>query len=88
MNMNSPITVSATEANRSLSRLLREVARGRRVVITSHGRKVAVLSPADEPEKPTREQRLAALERLKQSWATQEHVTVGPWTRDELYERD
>jgi prevent-host-death family protein len=84
--MNAPIRVSATEANRSLSRLLREVARGRRVEITSHGRKVAVISPADEA--PTREQRLAALERLKESWATQEHITIGPWTRDELYERD
>ena len=82
-----PITVSATEANRSLSKLLREVARGKRVVITSHGRKVAVLSPT-EPEKPTREQRLAALEELKKTWATQEHITIGPWTREELYERD
>ena len=40
--MDMPITVTATEANRSLSRLLREVERGKRVVITSHGRKVAV----------------------------------------------
>ena len=81
------ITVTATEANRSLSRLLREVAGGKRVVITSHGRKVAVMSPA-ERERPTREQRLAALEKLKETWATQEHITIGPWTREELYERD
>ena len=40
--MNLPITVTATEANRSLSKLLREIARGKRVVITSHGREVAV----------------------------------------------
>ena len=81
------ITVSATEANRSLSKLLREVARGKRVVITSHGRNVAVMVPADQ-EGPTREQRLAALAKLKKRWATQEHITIGPWTRDELYERD
>ena len=85
--MNQHITVTATEANRSLSRLLREVARGKRVEITSHGRKVAVLSPAIQ-EGPTREQRLAVLEKLQQSWATQEHITIGPWTREELYERD
>ena len=82
-----PITVTATEANRSLSRLLREVAGGKRVVITSHGRKVAVMSPAEE-QGPTPEQRLAALEKLKQRWSTQEHITIGPWTREELYERD
>ena len=81
------ITISATEANRSFSKLLREVERGKRVEITSHGRRVAVLSPAGQ-EGPTREQRLAALEKLKESWATQEHITIGPWTRDELYERD
>ena len=85
--MDMPITVTATEANRSLSRLLREVAGGKRVVITSHGRKVAVMSPAEEM-RPTREQRLAALEKLKETWATQEHITIGPWTREDLYERD
>ena len=85
--MEMPITVTATEANRSLSRLLREVERGKRVVITSHGRKVAIMSPAEE-QAPTREQRLAALEKLKERWATQPHITIGPWTREELYERD
>ena len=85
--MDMPITVTATEANRSLSKLLREIARGKRVVITSHGREVAVMSPAEMPG-PTREQRLAALEVLKKRWATQEFVTVGPWTKDELNQRD
>ena len=85
--MDMPITVTATEANRSLSKLLREIARGKRVVITSHGREVAVMTPADQSG-PTREQRLAALAELKQVWATQEHRTIGPWTRDELNERD
>ena len=85
--MDMPITVTATEANRSLSKLLREVAQGKRVVITSHGRKIAVMQPPELP-KPSREERLAALEKLQQRWATQEHVTIGPWTREELYERD
>lgn len=80
-------TVTATEANRSFSKLLRAVQRGEKVEITSHGRKIAVLSPA-ELEGPSREQRLKALEKLKKRWAEQEFVTVGPWTREELYERD
>jgi prevent-host-death family protein len=80
-------TVTATEANRSFSKLLRAVERGERVEITSHGRTVAVLAPA-EMEVPSREQRLKALEKLKKRWATQPHVTIGPWTREELYERD
>jgi prevent-host-death family protein len=66
---------------------LREVARGKRVVITSHGRKVAVMEPAEKP-RLSREERLAAVEELKRHWATQEHITIGPWTREELYERD
>ena len=80
-------SVTATEANRSFSKLLRAVERGEKVEITSHGRKIAVLSPA-ELEGPSREQRLAALEKLKKRWAEQTPITVGPWTREELYERD
>ena len=85
--MNMHITVSATEANRNFAKLLREVGRGVRITVTSHGRKVAVMAPVEQPG-PTREQRLAALEKLKETWATQEHITIGPWTREELYERD
>lgn len=80
-------TVTASEANRSFSKLLRAVGRGEKVEITSHGRKVAVLAPAEEAI-PTREQRLAALDKLKKRWAEQEFVVVGPWTREELHERD
>jgi prevent-host-death family protein len=85
--MDQPITVTATEANRSFSKLLREVDRGKRVVITSHGRKVAVMEPVEKP-RLTREERLAAVEEMKRHWATQKHITIGPWTREELYERD
>ena len=80
-------TMTATEANRSFSRLLDAVKRGERVEITSHGRKIAVLSPAELPG-PTRAQRLASLEVLKERWAKQPHITVGPWNRDELNARD
>lgn len=39
-------TVSATEANRNFSRMLREVEGGARVTITKDGKPVAVLAPA------------------------------------------
>ena len=79
-------SITASEANRSFSKLLRAVEQGERVEITSHGRKVAVLAPIDQ-DTPSREQRLKALEKLKKRWATQEFKVVGPWTREELYER-
>lgn len=79
-------SVTASEANRSFSKLLRAVEQGERVEITSHGRKVAVLAPVEQ-DMPTREQRLAALEKLKKRWAKQEFKVIGPWTREELYER-
>ncbi|TAN50917.1 MAG: type II toxin-antitoxin system prevent-host-death family antitoxin [Rhodospirillales bacterium] len=38
--------ISAADANRSFSKLLREVQGGEAVTVTSHGRPVAVISPA------------------------------------------
>ncbi len=40
-------TVSATEANRQFSRLLRDVESGGRVTITKDGRPVAILTPIE-----------------------------------------
>jgi prevent-host-death family protein len=88
--MNMHITVTATEANRSFSKLLREVAKGKRIAITSHGQDVAVLAPAEraEDKEAAREKRLEALAALQKQWAKQPHITIGPWTRDDLYDRD
>jgi prevent-host-death family protein len=60
-------TVTATEANRSFSKLLRAVERGERVEISSHGRIVAIMAPAETPA--SRETRVEAIEKLKQRWA-------------------
>jgi prevent-host-death family protein len=81
------ITFTASEANRSFSKLLRLVKEGAPVRITSHGQTVAVVKPPEQ-EEDTRERQLKALAVLKKRWATQENVTVGPWTREELYERE
>lgn len=81
-----PKRITATEANRSFSRLLRAVERGERFAITSHGREVAVLQPAeDEDAAEKRRQNLAEhLKELRQ----RKFTVIAPWTRAELYDRD
>ena len=85
--MNMHITVSATEANRNFAKLLREVGLGKRITVTSHGNPVAEIVPTKD-EAAAREKRLAALAALQKDWAEQPHITIGPWTRDDLYDRD
>jgi prevent-host-death family protein len=85
--MDMPITVTATEANRNFAKLLREVGRGKRVTVTSHGNPVAEIIPKRDAA-ASREKQLAALAELKKEWAEQPHITIGPWTRDDLYDRD
>lgn len=75
--------ISAADANRSFSRLLRRVREGRSVVVTSHGQPVAKLVPISKYDNKTaRGARAALLTRLR----AEPVVDVGSWTRDELYE--
>lgn len=76
-------TVSAADANRNFSHLLRGVREGRTYVVTSHGKPVAKIVPADEQETSTAG-RQALLARL----AKKPIVQIGRWTRDELYDDD
>lgn len=73
--------VTAAEANRRFSQLLRDVGEGHSVIITSHGRPVARLTPASA--KGSEEAKLELLKRLRQQPA----MNMGRWTREELYER-
>ncbi len=84
------LTVTAAEANRSFSKLLRAAKEGKRVTITSHGEPVAELGPigAAARHAAERERRKQAQEALMAHLEAQTPVVVGPWTRDELYERD
>lgn len=84
------LTVPATEANRSFSKLLRAAREGVRIIITSHGEPVAELGPVNHSHiEDARQQRMrTAQERLEARWATQEPVVIGPWTRADLYDRD
>ena len=75
-------TVSAADANRKFSLLLREVREGRSYVVTSHGKPVARIVPAGKPEQTAEGARSSLLSRLKK----QRTVRASRWTREELYE--
>ena len=74
--------VSAADANRRFSELLRTVKKGRSVVVTNHGKPVAKITPIVEDERAAEGARSALLARLRRGRA----VDAGRWTRDELYD--
>jgi prevent-host-death family protein len=74
--------VSAADANRRFSELLRTVKRGRSVLVTSHGKPVARIVPVVEDDRTMASARSALFARLR----AERVVKVGRWTRDELYE--
>jgi prevent-host-death family protein len=76
--------VSAAQANRSFSHLLRGVREGHSYVVTSHGRPVARLVPAGRHDEVAAGARSALLARLER----QPIIDPGRWTRDELYQDD
>ena len=73
--------VSAAEANRRFSRLLRTVREGRSYIVTAHGRPVAKIVPAGTSDRTMARARATLLDRLR----TQPVVEVGRWTREDLY---
>ncbi len=75
-------SVSAADANRRFSELLRGVKRGRGFVVTSHGRPVARVVPIEEQERSMEGARSALFARLRRQRA----ANRGRWTRDELYD--
>ena len=76
-------TITASEANRQFSAVLRDVADGHRVLVTSRGKPVATIEPVRPKSRATMS---AAKRRLL------EHLDAMPvqgarnWTRDELYD--
>jgi prevent-host-death family protein len=76
-------SISAADANRHFSALLREVSRGARITVTSRGKPVATISAADPGERRERAAaRRALLSRLRATTVSGART----WTRDELYE--
>jgi prevent-host-death family protein len=79
-------SITASEANRNFSEVLRKVEHGESIAVTRHGRTVARIVPATmqaDEHQARADRRQAYLERAAQRPVMQ----IGPWTRDELYER-
>lgn len=74
--------VSAADANRRFSEMLRVVKTGRSVLVTSHGKPVARIVPVKGEERAVKGARAALFARLR----TERAVRSGRWTRDELYD--
>lgn len=75
-------TVTAAEANRKFSELLRKVREGRSYVVTSHGKPVARIVPAAGDDGV----RARARESLFARLSAQKTIKIGRWARDELYD--
>jgi len=73
-------TVTATDANRNFSGLLRDVASGESILIVSRGTPVATMIPVDAKHAVT-----AAKETLLSRLAGQKATGERDWTRNELY---
>jgi prevent-host-death family protein len=74
--------VSAADANRMFSRLLRAVREGGSYVVTSHGKAVARILPVRHDDGVARRARAALVKRLRSGAV----VNIGRWSRSELYE--
>lgn len=75
-------TVTAQDANRHFSALLRKVAQGQEVVVTSRGTPVARMLPVANGQALRPAARAALLAHL----AAQAPAGARSWTRDELYD--
>lgn len=74
--------VTAADANRNFSTILRRVREGETFVVTSHGRPVAQIGPADEESRAREIARDALIRDLRD----RPIIKAKPWTRDDLYE--
>ena len=74
--------ISAADANRNFSKLLREVREGKSYVVTSHGRPVARIAPVTE--QPSSTAKAALLAHLAARPVRRR--PIGRWKRDELYD--
>ena len=74
--------VSAADANREFSKILRQVREGETITVTSRGEPVAVIAPIGEAARPGQEAaKVALLNRLRA-----QPPAGATWTRNELYE--
>ena len=74
--------VSASDANRSFSKLLRDVQQGASYVVTAHGRPVARIIPFTSADAAKATARAELWRRI----GSQPVQDIGHWTRDDLYD--
>ena len=75
--------VSAADANRNFSQILRRVKEGRTYVVTSHGNPVARIVPAKQGGALTRAAKSALMARLRSEPV---QIIGQRWSRDDLYD--
>lgn len=75
-------TVTAADANRQFSKVLREVAHGETITVVSRGRPVATISPSQPGNAQRQQAKLSLMVRLRMQAASGRR----DWTRDELYD--
>ncbi len=75
-------TVTAADANRHFSRVIREVTQGEAFVVVSRGKAVATIGPAQKMDAERQRAQTALLGRLRK----QSSIGARNWTREELYE--
>ena len=78
------VAISAADANREFSKLLRRVREGQSITITSHGRPVAKLVPVG-PEDRVRAAAWDALMKRLKTQTRRNHIPRD-WTREDLYD--
>jgi prevent-host-death family protein len=74
--------ISAADANRQFSQVLKRATRGETIVITARGKAVATLSPFSRPSATQGAAKAALLARLKK----QKVLGKRTWVRNKLYE--
>jgi len=75
-------TITAANANRGFSNLLREVSKGEEIIILSRGTPVAKITSVNSEALQKNTMKILLLSRLK----AQEVTGYRDWTRDELYD--
>jgi prevent-host-death family protein len=78
--------VTSTEANRSFSKLLAEVRKGKETEITVRGEVVAKLVPIEKIDLQAQEARRKSWEELMERLRQQPALNLPRISRDELYE--
>ena len=76
--------VSAADANRNFSKLLHGIREGSSYVVTVHGKPIAKIIPVNKATRADTAGKDMLMARLR----LQPAVTIGAWTRDQLYGED